>query len=107
MAGNVIKICTLLHFYRELINVCDRRQGKVQSREHQSFTGLEGSPGSVVPTLLEFADKLQRKYHTDTHTHTHTHKGTNIGLPTFILQNETVKIITISYHNHSIKEMIF
>ena len=45
--------------------------------------------------------------HTPTHTHTHTQKGTNIVLPTFILQNEIVKIITISYHNHSIKERMF
>lgn len=29
------------------------------------------------------------------HTHTHTQKGINIVLPTFILQNETVNIITI------------
>lgn len=52
----------------------------------------------MVSTLLDFTDKLKRKYYTDTHTH--REKGTNIVLPTFILQNETVKklpspIITI------------
>ena len=80
--------------------------GKGKSKA-ENTRALQGWRGHLVQWFPHFWSSQTSYKENTTQTHTHTHKGTNIGLPTFILQNETVKIITISYHNHSIKEMIF